>query len=349
MSDVKLLDIPMEKYEDAIVTLLTKCDVPYTDAKIAVKSFADADQTGVYTHGIFRLPHYLNQLKNQDINPKPTFTWLGEGRLIYKMDADHALGSVAAHYAMEKAISLAKEKGTGVVTVRKSNHFGTAAFYSELASKQGMISIVLSTSSKSIAPTGSKTPLLGNNPWSVSLPTFDGPPITLDMANSVVARGKIRVAASKGEKIPYGWALDSNGKPTNDPVEAIKGIVLPVGEHKGYGISLLIEIIAGILAGAAFGENKVDLDEDGKRDVGHLMFAMPIEHWLPIEQYKHHLDELIKSIKNAEKIDGIDEIYLPGEIEALKREEQSNQFVRIPQRTWEMIRTHLEAEANIKK
>lgn len=337
MSKATLVDVTKSEYEQLVLSLLEQVGVSKEHAKITAYSLADADRSGVYTHGIFRLPHYIKQIKKGHIHVAPHFSWDVEGPLIHKLDADHALGSVAGHYAMRKAIQLAEEKGTGLVSVRRSNHFGTAAFYAELASARGLLAFVASTSSKAIAPTGSVTPLLGNNPWSVSFPTFAGPPITLDMANSVVARGKMRIAAAQGEKIPFGWALDSEGNPTENPLEALKGIILPVGDHKGYGIALLLEILAGILTGAAFGENKTDLDDEGKRDVGHLMFAMPIESWLPIREYKKRIGELIQAIKEAERIEGVEEVWLPGEIEARNKQRQGSEVVRLPVTNWNRV------------
>jgi LDH2 family malate/lactate/ureidoglycolate dehydrogenase len=339
MNELELIDVLESNYDECIIELLTNEGCSLEHARMTAEALKDADLTGVHTHGIFRLRHYVEQIRNGDINIKPNFQW-NSNDIVHKLDADHALGSVAAHIAITKTVQIAKTNGVALMTVNRSNHFGTAAYYSNLASKEGMVGFVASTSSKTIAPTGSKTPLLGNNPWSVSLPTFDGPPITIDMANSVVARGKIRLANLRGEKIPLGWALDSYGNPTEDPQEALKGIVLPMGDHKGYGISLIIEILAGIMAGADFGEDKVNLDEAGKRNVGHVMFAVSIEKWLSLEEYKMKINQLMDSIKSAEKVNESSQIWLPGEIEAAKKQNQRPNMIRLPRKNWETIKKY---------
>lgn len=311
--------ISTKSYMQLGQSVLHKVGVPEEHAHIQMESLLDADQKGVSTHGIFRLPRYVHQLAKGYIHAQPNMKFVKEGPIVKVLDVDHSLGAVASYLAMKEAIKLSSAKGVGIVAVRKSNHFGTAAFYSELASSEGQIGIVFTNTSPLIAPTGTKKPIVGNNPWSISVPSRLGHPITLDIANSVVARGKIRIAAQKGESIPLGWALDRDGNPTTDPLEAIKGIILPIGEHKGYGISLMIEILAGVLTGADFAESMVGVDEDKKRNVGHLFMALNIEQFMPLEEFLSRVDELIQAVKRAPRIKEEQEAFLPGEIEWRKK------------------------------
>lgn len=316
--------------------LLMKMGVPEKHAEIEMNIILDADLRGIYTHGIFRLPRYVEQLKNNYINPKPSLAFSGN-KGVKNLDGDHGLGGVVAFHGMREAINIANNNGVGVVGVKKGNHFGTAAYFAEMASQQNLIGISLTNSSPSIAPTGSIEPVIGNNPWSISSPSNIGFPLTLDIANSIVAKGKLRVAQANGETIPKGWALDGKGKPTNDPAKALKGIVLPIGGHKGYGISFMIEILSGILTGSDFSLNMVDHDANDKRNVGHLFIAINIESFMSLEEFLNRIDEFVQNIKNANQIDESDKIYVPGEIEA-ERKKQSHETIEIPISSYEKFK-----------
>lgn len=324
MEKVKGKSVLQEDYMNLGKKTLLKAGVSEAHAEIQMRSLLESDRRGIHTHGIFRLPRYLEQLKNKHINPQPGINKVKESTIVDVIDGDHGLGAVVSHIAMNKTIKKSLKHGVGVVSCRRSNHFGTAAYYAELASSQNQIGIVLTNSSPAIAPTGSKKPLIGNNPWSISVPGEAGQPITLDMANSVVAKGKLRISQQNGECIPLGLALNHKGEPTTDPTEALHGVVLPIGGYKGYGIALMIEILAGILTGADFSVNMVDHDADNKRNVGHLFISLNIEHFMGINQFYHRLDELRDLIKQAPRIDPEQEILLPGEREWRTRENQIN-------------------------
>lgn len=330
--------ISTKSYLQVGQTILQKVGVPEEHARIQMESLLDADQKGVSTHGIFRLPRYVHQVNQGYIHAQPNIKFVKNGPIVKVLDADHSLGAVASYLAMKEAMKLSADKGVGVVAVRRSNHFGTAAFYSELASQNQQIGLVFTNTSPLIAPTGTKKPIVGNNPWSISAPSSLGHPITLDIANSIVARGKMRIAAQKGEPIPLGWALDRDGNPTTDPVEAIKGIILPIGEHKGYGISFMIEILAGILTGADFAESMVGVDEDSKRNVGHLFMALNIEHFMPLERFISRVDELVQAVKRAPRIEEEQEAFLPGEIEWRKKKvSMEQQTVQLSAKTYQSL------------
>lgn len=331
--------ITEERYMKIGQAMLEKVGVSKEHANIQMESLLDADQKEIYTHGLFRLPRYVQQLEQGYIHAQPEMAFVHEGPVVKVLDADYSLGAVAGHMAMNEAIKISSAKGVGVVAVRKSNHFGTAAFFAEMASKQQQIGLVFTNTSPQIAPTGTKKPIIGNNPWSISVPSSLGHPITLDMANSIVARGKMRIAAQKGEQIPLGWALDREGRPTTDPLEAIKGIVLPIGGYKGYGISLMIEILAGVLTGSDYAEKMVDLDVNQKRNVGHLFISLNIEQFMHFKQFVSRVDELVQFIKNAPRIKEEEEAFLPGEIEWKKKKVNERQkSVQLSLKTLDALR-----------
>lgn len=313
-------------------TALTQVGVSSEHSEIVMQSLLDSDQKGIHTHGLFRLPTYIKQINRGNINPLPTIRLMEKGPNIELLDGDSGLGSVNSFYAMEEAIKLSREKGIGVVGVRKSNHFGTAAYYAELAASQNQIGIVMTNASPAIAPTGGKKSVLGNNPWSISVPTHIGHPITLDMANSVAARGKIRIKALKAEPIPVGWALNSDGEPTTDAKEALEGIILPIGDHKGYGITLMVDILAGVLTGAYFGDQNPGIEEDGKRNNGHLFISLNPDAFMSVDEFKSRIDELINIVKSVPKINENSEIYLPGELEWKVKLAQEQGKIKLPER-----------------
>ncbi|MBP1930844.1 Ldh family oxidoreductase [Ammoniphilus resinae] len=307
--------LSQEQYLELGTHILTQIGIPQNHAGVQISSLLDADQRKVHTHGLFRLPTYIKQIINGGINKDPNIQRLRRGPVIELMDGDHGLGAVVASTAMKAAIELSSQNGIGVVSVKNGSHFGMAAYYAELATYENQIGIAMSNTSPMIAPTGSLKPVLGNNPWAIAVPTNMNYPVTLDMANSMVAKGKIRMAALKEESIPFGWALDNLGRPTNDPKEALKGVILPIGGYKGYGITLMVDILAGVLSGADFGEKVPDHETGEKRNIGQLFISINVGNFMNIDQFKSRMDELIESIKTAPRIDPDIEVLLPGEKE----------------------------------
>lgn len=330
------------QYVDIGKKALMKTGVSEEHAEFEMRSLLESDLRGVFTHGIFRLPRYLEQLKHQYINPSPNIRNLKEDRIIEVLDGDHGLGAVVGTIAMKRAIEKSVKHGVGVVGCRRSNHFGTAAYYAEMATNENQIGIVFTNSSPIIAPTGSIKPLIGNNPWSISVPT-KGNSITLDLANTIVAKGKLRIAQQNGESIPLGLALDHMGKPTTDPTEALKGVVLPIGGYKGYGIALMLEILSGVLTGADFSENMVDHDADSKRNVGHLFISINLSHFMELEEFYSRIAVLTDLMKQAPKVDDSQDIFLPGEKEWIHKSNQVDQHVYLQNNSFKVF-TKLSSE-----
>jgi LDH2 family malate/lactate/ureidoglycolate dehydrogenase len=224
---------------------------------------------------------------------------------------------------METAIRKAKEVGVSCVSVRNSNHFGTCAHYSMMALQNDMIGLAFTNASAQIAPTGGAQKVLANNPWSVAVPAGQRFPVVLDMANSVVARGKIRMAAKEGKPIPADWAVDKNGVPTTDPRAALEGFLLPVGGYKGYGITLIVDLLTGVLADSCYGPRVQGLDVvEAIGGVGHTFMAIDVAAFDDIAAFKARTDAYIGEIKDSKKAAGVEQIYLPGELEFLKEQER---------------------------
>lgn len=294
------------------VAVLTACDVPKDDAELVAETIVDAHRSGKGTHGVTRLPIYVRKIRSGLMDPRTPIDVIRESPVIAVIDAHHGFGQVAAMRAMTLCIEKAKALGVGVVGVRHSNNFGVAGYFARQAASEGFIGIVLGNSAPAIAPTGGNQPLLGTNPLAIAFPDGEGRvPIVLDMATSEAARGKIRLAARQGEPIPLGWALDASGNPTTDPAAALQGSMVPVGGPKGYGLSLAIDILAGLLTGAAFaGEVKPLAHADQRSDYGHWMMALDPEYFLDRKSYAERMATLVHAIRTSAPRG---QVWLPGE------------------------------------
>lgn len=320
------------EYKASGMEMLGKVGVEPEHAEITMLNLLDSDEKGIYTHGLYRMTVYMQQLKRGIFNPHPEVKKVKEGKSVTIIDGDDGLGAVVSYYAMKEALNICHEQGVGVVGVRNSTHFGTAAYWAEMASAQDLVGLCFTNASPSIAPTGSTEPLFGNNPWSISVPTNREHPVTMDISNSVVARGKIRVYESANEPIPLGWALNKDGQPTTNASEAMASkLLMPIGDYKGYGITMMVDVIAGVLTGAAFA-NKVGLIEgEGKRNSGHLFIVLKIKDFMDVSDFKNRMDELWDIVKSGPRADENVEILLPGEREWKCKLNQDDGSVDIPE------------------
>jgi len=307
-----MLKVKLSKIENVSKKILKKCGVPNNDAQIIVDSILYAHSRGKGTHGITRLPIYERKIKNGSMNPNTDFNIVNDTPIVSVFDANYGFGQVAAAKGIEICIEKAKKYGLGIVGIRNSNNFGTAGYIAEKCTDQNMIGIILANSGPAIAPSDGKKPIFGTNPISIAFPKGDNQfPIVLDMATSVISRGKIRLAAKNTEKIPFGWALDSDGNPTDNPIEAIKGSMIPIGGHKGYGLSLAVDILAGLLTGSAFGGEVKPLGcNDGYSRNGNMLITINISFFMKMDEYAKNISTLYQNVK---KSGDKKEIFLPGE------------------------------------
>lgn len=306
------IKISFSEIERISKQVLIACDVPEEHAKIVAASIVYAHKRGKGTHGITRLPIYVNKIKSGFLNPKTPLVQIVDtpGLAIY--DANHGFGQVAAWKAIDFAGEKALKNGISAIGIRNSNNFGTAAFFCNKAANQGFISIIFSNSAPAIAPWGGSKPLFGTNPIAYGFPAPDGKaPIILDMAVSNVARGKIRLAAKNNEKIPLGWALDENGAPTDNPHEAIKGTMLPIGEHKGAGLAMIVDLLAGLLTGSGFasGVKPLNTNNDYSKN-GHFIILLNYSIIMHSKDYEDKLRDMVNRLNDEGNCKNI---YYPGE------------------------------------
>lgn len=312
--------------------LLCQVGVPEDQAAQIAQIIVEADLRGIGSHGVLRLPAYIHRVQNGTLTARTELEVIRQRGATLLLDGQHGFGQIAGVYAMEEAIKRAAKYGSGLVAVRNVGHFGIAAFYAMLALPKKMIGMVSANAAPSMAAWGGTVPLFGTNPISVAIPTGQPVDIVLDMASSVVARGKIRFAASQNQPIPLGWALDADGQPTEDPHDAIEGTMLPIGGPKGYGLALIVDVLSGVLSGSAYGPNIVSLHEM-TRDVagGFVLQAIDISAFADPDEFEKRLQDLIAKICISPLAHDVERIYLPGEIEFLTKQERLEQGIPIPE------------------
>ncbi|NLS45622.1 MAG: Ldh family oxidoreductase [Firmicutes bacterium] len=289
------------------------------DSAIAADIIVTADMRGVSSHGMVALPGYVTQMQKGGIDPNSDIKVLAESPATTLVDGCAGMGQVVSYKSMALAIEKAKKSGACVVSVRNSNHLGACAYYSMMCAKENMLGIATSNAAVLMAPTGGAGQLIGNNPLSIAVPTGEGYPMVLDMAMSVVAAGKLFNAMKAGEQIPEGWSLDSMGRPTTNPADLYEGgTLLPVGGYKGYGLALMVEVLAGVLSGAALTVDIVYFRGEPEKPTnsGHMFIALDITKFMSIDSFKSRIGELIGRMQNAPKSPGVDRIFVPGEIES---------------------------------
>lgn len=282
-------------------------------AKVLADSFVIASACGVETHGVSMLPAYVKKLNNNEFNVNPNVNVIKQTGAFAIVDSDNAVGAFSATKCMDLAIENAKRQGIYTVFAKNSNTYGPAFYYTKQASDQGLIGVTFCNTPTAMAPWNSKTKLFGTNPFAISIPSKSQGTVMFDMATSKVAKSKINKARLAGEKIPNDWALDTEGNPTTDPLEAIKGLVLPMAEYKGYGLAMVIDIVAGLLSGAGFmnGVNRFYSDDGKGMNVGQVFVAIDPRIVMD-DNFYNEMDNYIDTIHNSEPI-GDNTVYYPGE------------------------------------
>jgi len=296
-----------------VAGVFQKLDVPAEDARIVAEHLVEADLRGVHSHGVIRVPTYVNGIKKGTINPHPKIEVVEDHGGQVVMDADFGLGQLTAYRANELAIERGKEHGMAAVALRRSTHCGAMAYYAIRARAADLIGIAITNAGMNMTPTGGTKNIIGNNPFAMAVPTTREWPMVLDMATSVVAGGKLDVARSKGESIPLGWARDKDGNPTTDPVAARQGSLEPVGGPKGYGMAVMLDVLAGVLSGGRFG-GMLGV-EPGRGGMSPFFMTIDSTLFMSLDQFKARMDELIDQIHECPKSPGVDRIYVAGEIE----------------------------------
>ncbi len=309
--------VSSENLESFVSDLFVKVGMPKEDAAFSAKSLVDTNLWGIDSHGVLRVPLYIKRVGNGAINPRPDIKPVRGSLGLEVIDGDDGMGFVVGRAAMNRAIELAEQFNIGMVGAIKSNHFGAAAIYVRMATTKGFIAIVMTNVRPNVVAPGGSRPITGNNPIAFGVPTFGEFPFILDISLSSVAGGKLLLASKKKEKIPLDWATDKDGRPTDDPDEAFAGFLLPVGGHKGLGLSYFVDIMSGLITGGVFQHQMKSMykQADEPSLTTHQMIVINPQAIISPEEMKERMAQFYQTIKASPMWDESKEMLLPGELE----------------------------------
>ncbi len=300
--------IQIQMLKQFCIELLKAVDVPVEDSKIIADVLIETEQRGVQSHGVSCLLRYISLIQQGIMRPDVQWEVIRTSGAVEVWDGLHSNGQVIGHYAMKRSMEQAKKYGIGLVAVKHSSHFAAGAYYAEMAQKERMVGVVTSTGASTMAPWGGTDKLIGNNPLSIAIPANEQAPIVLDMAQSNVALGRILNLRSQGKTtVPEGWAFDCNGEETTD-IDSVH-TVQPAGGYKGFGMSLVIDLLSGTLFGGATGERALD-EAEGPAQV---FCTLNINAFSEYEDFVKGVDERIKELKASKLKPGFESIRMPGE------------------------------------
>jgi LDH2 family malate/lactate/ureidoglycolate dehydrogenase len=263
--------------------------------------------------GVRRLPVYHERIGKGYVKPGALFEIVKQSPALALVDAHNGLGSVVGQKAMALAVQEAKVSGVGVVIVRNSTHFGSSAVHARVALESDCIGVAMTNAGPEMAPWGAATGVVGTNPWAIAAPTGGDFPVVLDIALTTAGKGMMRWLEREGKKMPLDWALTPEGLETDDPAAAMEGALLGIGQYKGYGLSMLTDVLTGVLAGGGFG--LTPYSDPARQDVSHTFLALDIAWFMPLAEFKSRMAAFIRQIKAAKRRPGVSEILVPGEID----------------------------------
>lgn len=331
-ADERILPIPLEELAVFARAAFERCGLTGEDASAVADTLVQADLRGTYSHGVIRLPFLVARARKGGANPRPNVRVIQEDLSTAVIDGDRALGQIAAIRCMRIALEKAGHTGIGCAVARNSDFIGACAYYPMMALAADMIGVGWTNSFPGMAPWGGRTNKICNNPLAVAVPTLRCTPIVLDMAMSVAAGGRVRLAAKKGEKIPTGWIVNKDGKNTDDPNDLPQGgALLPLG-YKGYGLAIIGEVLSGVLSGAKILDEIPMWFSNPESPVGngHFHMAIDISRFCEPAAFKARMDQLIEILKGTPLMEGFQEILVPGEPEARTAAEQSVHGIKVP-------------------
>ena len=319
MSDSR---IPFERLREFITQAMTRLGLPPADAAIVGGLMAEAELQGSDGHGVIRLLPYARRIRAGGINLTPDIKVVQERAGMAVLDGDNGMGHLVMQKAAQIAVEKARSCGIGWVGARMSNHAGPASLYARMALAHDMIGLYFAVGNANHLPAwGGLDMLLSTNPIAVAVPAGDEPAVVLDMATTVAAYGKVKAKAQRGEQMPIGWMIDRLGQPLTDPKRAEEGFLLPIGGYKGYGLSLIVGLLAGTLNGAAMGSEVIDFNHDdtSTTNTGQAIMAIDLGAFGDVGGFKARVDRLVRELRASERMPDVERIWLPGEQSYEKR------------------------------
>ena len=319
MSDIRVSVAQLARY---ITTALQALGLPDADAATVGHLMAQADLQGSDGHGVIRLPQYSRRILAGGVNVKPNIQVVQERAAMALIDGDNGMGHLVMQQATELAIQKARTCGIAWVGSRFSNHAGPASLYARMPLAHDMLGLYFAVGNANhLPPWGGLDMLLSTNPIAVAIPTAEEAPIVLDMATTVAAYGKVKAKAQRGEMMPEGWMIDRQGQPLLDPKRSEEGFLMPIGGYKGYGLSLVVGILAGTLNGAAMGRAVIDFNHDDHSvtNTGQAIAVIDPSAFGDVGEFKARVDQLVRELRGSERMPGVERIWLPGEQSEAKR------------------------------
>ena len=312
--------VRVERLCGFITTAFEKTGLPAADARVLGELMSDADLQGSDGHGVIRQVPYIRRLKGGAVNFQPNIRVVQERAAMALIDGDNGMGHLVMKRATEIAIEKARTSGIAWVNSQFSNHAGPASLYASMPLAHDMIGLYFAVGNANhLPPWGGLDMLLSTNPIATAIPAGDEQPIVLDMATTVAAYGKVKAKALRGETMPVGWMVDREGKPLTDPKRADEGMLLPLGGmeagYKGYGLAMVIGLLAGTLGGAAMGRDVIDFnhDDDSVTNTGQAIAAINVAAFGDVATFKKSVDALVRDIRGSSRMPGVERIYVPGE------------------------------------
>ncbi len=325
------------------------------DAFICADNLVLADMRGIPSHGVARLKRYVDGMNNGVIFPLSKPDIVKETAVTANIDGKAGLGQIVGHFATSLAINKAKQSGAGIVTVHNSNHYGIAGYYSQMILNENLLGISMTNSAPLVVPTFGREMVFGTNPISLTAPAKNRKPFFLDMATSVVPRGKLEVYNREGKPLPDGWAVDENGQVTTDPGKVLNNLlnrlgggILPLGGegelysgYKGYGMAIFVDILCGVLSGGAYA-NLVNKSKNGKpapANVSHFFLALNIENFVDLDTFTTNMTDLMDRLQNSDKATNQKHIFIHGEKEFVKYEKYEKEGIPLQDKVYDTLRS----------
>lgn len=309
------------------------------DAEIVTDGLVWADLRARHLQGVARLPMLVRRVTRGLIRSPAAMCWTRIAPAIHQLDAANGFGQVAGRLAMDRCVALARSHGIGATAVRRSTHYGAASYYCAHAAASGCVAFACTNASSKVAPFGGIRPVLGTNPLAFSCPTRSGVPVLIDLSTSTMSGSSARGRQERTEALPAGAALDENGEPTTDPTAASRGCLLPAAGPKGFALGLMVELLSGVLSGAAMGPQVKSIFGDRPTDTGHFFIAIDIVSFQPFEVFLSRVETLLGWIKGSSRMKGIEEIRFPGEIRARFAETYAAKGIPLPPETIAVLNT----------
>ncbi len=325
--------IKFEQLRQFITVAMTRLGLPETDATIVGRLMAEAELQGSDGHGVIRLLPYARRIRAGGLNLRPNIKIIQERPGMALLDGDNGMGHLVMQRAAEIAIEKARNCGIAWVGSQFSNHAGPASLYARMPMAQDMIGLYFAVGNANhLPPWGGLDMLLSTNPIAVAVPAGEEPPVVLDMATTVAAYGKVKAKAQRGEMMPAGWMIDRLGQPLLDPKRADEGFLMPIGGYKGYGLSLIVGLLAGTLNGAAMGSQVVDFNHDDTTvtNTGQAIMAIDLSAFGDVASFKARVDQLVRELRASERMPGVERIWLPGEQSHEKRQNNERDGMVLP-------------------